>query len=140
MACVCRGVQALVVSTEGLLPYQLGYRSATDRESSLHYCSVPQLRAQLFTVTYHHLQLCLLSFFLSQAAPGMSQASLCISYGIVRVPVLPTGTRGSLPSMEDTGITYKTCSDSRRSYTMVWLARIHPVHSAAHHRLKARSL
>ncbi len=41
-------------------------------------------------------------FPLSQEAPGKSAASHRISYGIV--PVLPTGTRGSLPSMEDTGI------------------------------------
>jgi hypothetical protein len=66
---------------------------------------------------YHHLQLSLQSFVLSQEAPGMLVASLRISYGIV--PVLLTGTRGSLPSMEDTGITYKTCADSQCSYTMV---------------------
>jgi hypothetical protein len=83
--------------------------------SSFHHCFVHQLRAQLFT--YHHLQQSLPSFPVSQEAPGTLAASLCISYGIV--PVLPTGTRGNLPSMEDTGITYKTCTDSRRSYTMV---------------------
>ncbi len=32
-----------------------------------------------------------------------------------RLPVAPTGTRGRRPSMEDTGITYKTCACSRRS-------------------------
>ncbi len=31
------------------------------------------------------------------------------------VPVSPTGTSGSCPSMEDTGTTYKTGADSRRS-------------------------
>jgi hypothetical protein len=68
---------------------------------------------------YHHLQQSLQSFVLSQEAPGMSAASLRISYGIV--PVLLTGTRGSRPSMEDTGITYKTCAGARIHcyYTMV---------------------
>ena len=91
-------------------------------QSSSHHCFVPQLRAQLFT--YHHLQPSLLSFPLSKEVSVKSAASLRISYGIV--PVLPTGTRGNLPSMEDTGITYKTCFDSRRSYTMVdWHASNH---------------
>ena len=40
------------------------------------------------------------------AAPVKSADSLCISKGIV--PVVPTGTSGSRPSMEDTGMTYKT--------------------------------
>ncbi len=119
ITCASRGVWTLVVSTESLSPYQTGYKSL--RESSFHHCVVQQLRAQLFT--YHHLQPSLLSFVLLQEAPGMSAASLRISYGIV--PVLPTGTRGSLPSMEDTGITYRTCADSRLSYTMVdWHASI----------------
>ena len=47
------------------------------------------------------------------AAPVKSADSLCISKGIV--PVVPTGTSGSRPSMEDTGMTYKTCACSRRS-------------------------
>ncbi len=95
------------------MPYQRCYQSLG--KLGFHHCFVPQLRAQLFT--YHHLQQSLLSFVLSQEALGKSAASFLISYGIV--PVLQTGTRGSLPSMEDTGITYKTCADSLRSYTMV---------------------
>ncbi len=96
-------------------PAQQACRSTNLATDPLHHCFVPQLRAQLFT--YHHLQPSLPSFPLSQEAPGKSAASLRISYGIV--PVLPTGTRGNLSSMEDTGITYKTCADLRRSYTMV---------------------
>ncbi len=86
----------------GLNPRRRPTNSATDPlgNSSFHHCCVSQLRAQLFT--YHHLQPSLQSFVLSQEAPGISAASLRISYSIV--PVLPTGTRGSLPSMEDTGI------------------------------------
>ena len=38
--------------------------------------------------------------------PGESLLILRISKGIV--PVLPTGTSGNLPSMEDSGMTYKT--------------------------------
>ena len=54
--------------------------------------------------------------------------SLSISYGIVPVLPVPTGTRGSSPNMEDTGITYKTCEDSLHSYTMVdWHASIQAV-------------
>jgi hypothetical protein len=50
---------------------------------------------------------------LSQKAPGMSADSRRMAKGIV--PVAPTGTRGRRPSMEDTGITYKTGACSRCS-------------------------
>ena len=76
-----------------------------------HYCLVPHLRAQLFT--YHHLQPSPLFADLSQKAPGKSAVSRRMAKGIV--PAAPTGTRGRRPSMEDTGITYKTCACSRRS-------------------------
>ncbi len=45
---------------------------------------------------------------LSQKALGKSAVSRRMAKGIV--PVAPTGTRGRRPSMEDTGITYKTCA------------------------------
>ncbi len=64
IGCASRGAWTLIVSTEGLSPYQLGYRSLM--VYSFHYCFVPQLRAQLFT--YHHLQPSLPSFVLSQDA------------------------------------------------------------------------
>ena len=78
-----------------------------------HYCFVPHPRAQLFT--YHHLQPSPPFADLSQKAPGKSAVSRRMAKGIV--PVAPTGTRGRRPSMEDTGITYKTCqcACSRRS-------------------------
>jgi hypothetical protein len=76
-----------------------------------HYCLVPHPRAQLFT--YHHLQPSPRFADLSQKAPGKSAASRCMAKGTV--PVAPTGTRGRRPSMEITGITYKTCACSRRS-------------------------
>ena len=76
-----------------------------------YYCLVPHPRAQLFT--YHHLQPSPLFADLSQKAPGKSAVSRRMTKGIV--PVAPTGTRGRSPSMEDTGITYKTCACSRRS-------------------------
>ena len=76
-----------------------------------HYCLVPHPRAQL--LTYHHLQPSPLPADLSQLAPGKSADSRRMVKGIV--PVAPTGTRGRRPSMEDTGITYKTCDCSRRS-------------------------
>ena len=76
-----------------------------------HCCLVPHLRAQLFT--YHHLQPSPLFADLSQKAPGKSAVSRRMAKGIV--PVAPTGTRGRRPSMEDTGITYKTCACSWRS-------------------------
>ncbi len=76
-----------------------------------HYCLVPHPRAQLFT--YHHLQPSPPFADLSQKAPGKSAVSRRMAKGIV--PVAPTGTRGRRPSMEDTGITYKTCACSRRS-------------------------
>ena len=76
-----------------------------------YYCLVPHPRAQLFT--YHHLQPSPLFADLSQKAPGKSAVSRRMAKGIV--PVAPTGTRGRRPSMEETGITYKTCACSRRS-------------------------
>ncbi len=63
-------------------------------------------------LTYHHRHPSLLSFILLQEAPEKSADSLRISCGIV--PVMLTGTKGSRSSMEDTGITYNTCDDSRR--------------------------
>ena len=65
------------------------------------------------TFTYHHLQPSRPFSDLSQKAPGKSADSRRMAKGIV--PVAPTGTRGRRPSMEDTGITYKTCACSRRS-------------------------
>ena len=50
--------------------------------------------------------------YLLQKAPEKSADSRRMAKGIV--PVAPTGTRGRRPSMEDTGITYKTCACSRR--------------------------
>ena len=76
-----------------------------------HYCLVPHPRAQLFT--YHHLQPSPPFADLSQKAPGKSADSRRMAKGIV--PVAPTGTRGRRPSMEDTGITYKTCACSRHT-------------------------
>ena len=58
IACASKGVWTLVISSESLSPYHLGYRFL--REYSFHNCFVPQLRAQLFT--YHHLQPSLPSF------------------------------------------------------------------------------
>ncbi len=117
-----RHVHTLPEELEPSSPAQQACHSTSLATDALHCLQilipsllVPQLRAQLFT--YHHLQLSLPSFPLSQEAPGKSAASLRISYGIV--PVLPTGTSGNLPSMEDTGIKYKTCSGSWRSYTMM---------------------
>ncbi len=63
--------------------------------------------------TYHHLQPSPLLADLKQKAPGKSAASRRMAKGIF--PVAPTGTSGRRPSMEDTGITYKTCACSRRS-------------------------
>ena len=74
-----------------------------------NYCLVPHPRAQLFM--NHHLQPSPLFSDLSQKAPGKSSDSRRMAKGIV--PVAPTGTRGRHPSMEDTGITYKTCLVSR---------------------------
>ena len=48
---------------------------------------------------------------LSQKAPGKSADSWRMAKGIV--PVAPTRTIGRRPSMEDTGITFKTCAVSR---------------------------
>ena len=64
-------------------------------------------------LTYHHLQPSPLFSDLSQKAPSKSANSRRMAKCIV--PVAPTGTRGRRPSMEDTGITYKTCACSRRS-------------------------
>ena len=41
---------------------------------------------------------------------------LLASQGII--PVVPTGTSGSRPSIDDTGTTYRTWADSLRSFTM----------------------
>jgi hypothetical protein len=50
----------------------------------------------------------------------LSQHVVCIFYIVCRnAPGLSTGTKGSLPIMEDTGITYKICFDSQILYTMV---------------------
>ncbi len=49
--------------------------------------------------------------------PLKAYVSLLIWKGVVQV--LPTGTRGNHPSMEDTGMMYKTFAVSLRSYTMV---------------------
>ncbi len=61
----------------------------------------PHPRAQLFTGTYHHLQPSEspLSLVLSHTSPRKAADSLGISKGIV--PVWPTRTSGSRPSMED---------------------------------------
>ncbi len=97
MACAARTLWTVTnwthsVSTESLLPYQLGYRSL--REYAIHHCFVPQLRAQLFT--YHHMQPSLQSLVLSQEAPGKSAASLRISYGIVQYREEPPPTPAEL--------------------------------------------
>ncbi len=78
--------------------------------SYVYYCLGSHPRAQL--LTYHHLQPSTLFADLSQIAPGKS-ADLYMAKGII--PVAPKGTRGRHPSMEETGITYKTCECSQRS-------------------------
>jgi hypothetical protein len=64
----------------------------------------------LHTTTYSHPHCLLICHrLLSQK----SADSLCMAKGIV--PVAPKGTRGRRPSMEETGITHKTCDCSWRS-------------------------
>ncbi len=77
---------------------------------SCHYCLVPHPRGQL--LTYHHLQLSLLSFVLSQTAPGKS-----LTFFACRTVSSLSG--GSRPSMLYTGKTYNICAVSLRWYTMV---------------------
>jgi hypothetical protein len=73
-----------------------------------HYCLVPYPRALLFT--YHHLQPSPQLADLSQNAQGKLADSHSMAKGIV--PFASTGTRGMRPSIEETGITYKTCACS----------------------------
>ncbi len=85
----------------------------------LHYCFVPHERAKL--LSFHHLHQSPVSFDLSQAEPGKSADSLCISNGIV--PVDHTGTKRRRPSMEDTGTTkleHFLCARRR------WLTGMYP--------------
>ena len=85
----------------------------------VHFCVVPHERAKL--LTHHHLHPSPASCVLSQEAPGNSADSLRISNGIV--PVDPTGTTGWIPSMEDTGMTYKLVhflSTYRRQLTSIY--------------------
>ncbi len=95
ISCAARGVCTLVVSTETCCPTN----SATDPLGNPH-SIIALFPSWGWAVHVPPPALSLPSLFLLQEAPGMSAASLCISYGIV--PVLQTGTRGSLPSMEDT--------------------------------------
>ncbi len=80
-----------------------------------HNCFVPHPMAQLFM--YHHLRPSLPFFVL------LPRESLCFSAHLEGccpgTALLPTGTRGNRPSMEDTGMMYKTFAVSLRSYTMV---------------------
>ncbi len=55
---------------------------------------------------------------LSQKAPGKSWSADSPRMSKCIVLVSPSGTRGSRPSLEQTGMTYNTCACSRRSLTM----------------------
>ena len=64
-------------------------------------------------LTYHHRFPSPAPFFESQVAPSKSGFSWRMESGIV--PVSPTGTRASLPRIEEMGTTYRTRDCMRRS-------------------------
>ncbi len=64
-------------------------------------------------LTYHHRFPSPAPFFESQVAPSKSGFSWRMENGIV--PVSPTGTRASLPRIEEMGTTYRTRDCMRRS-------------------------